>query len=84
MCRRNGPPLYLETNAMNAAGNTQERELTAGELDVVAGGMMNNPRVSQTPMQPGTTTGSADPDVWAAVGAGTAFLGWGVTVLALL
>ena len=69
---------------MNVAGNTQERELTAGELDVVAGGMMNNPRVSQTPMQPGTTTGSADPDVWAAVGAGTAFLGWGVTVLALL
>jgi hypothetical protein len=70
---------------MNVAKNTQMRELTDGELAVVAGGMMNLPgRVSQMVTQPGATTGSAPPDVWAAVGAGTAFLGWGVAVLALL
>jgi hypothetical protein len=68
---------------MNVEENTQMRELMAGELAVVAGGMMNLPgRVSQMTTQPGTTTGSAGPDAWGQVGAITG--GAGLILLALL
>ena len=71
---------------MNVAENTQMRdELTEGELAVVAGGMMNLPgRVSQMVTQPGTTTGSADPNSWGPFGVGVATLAFEFAVAVVL
>ena len=54
--------------------------LADDQLDCVAGGMRNLPRV--TPM--GTTSGSADPSIWGPFAAGTAGLAFSFAILAAL